>query len=273
MFFTLYLFMHMQTNVRFRVFKTHLMWYTSNIIHLFKEKGKFMNSETYTLIENYMLSCMQDSAHDEHHIYRVLYNALEIAKEEMNVDYDILICSCLLHDIGRKEQFENPRVCHALAGAEKAYTFLIHNNFDETFAQKVRYCIETHRYRKNNQPQSMEAKILFDADKLDAAGALGIARTLIYKGKVSEPLYSLTPDGYVSNGAADISPSFFQEYKYKLEGLYAHFYTKKATELAKLRQTAAINFYNDLFEEVTSSYQNGRNELQQHLEPQERKAD
>lgn len=55
-----------------------------------------------------MLSCMEDSAHDKEHIYHVLYNALEIAKTEMNIDYDVLIASCLLHDIGRKEQFENP---------------------------------------------------------------------------------------------------------------------------------------------------------------------
>ena len=153
-----------------------------------------MTKDTYTLIENYMLSCMQDSAHDEHHIYRVLYKALEIAKSEPETDYDILICSCLLHDIGRKEQFENPQVCHALIGAQKAYTFLMQNNFDEIFAQKVKDCIETHRYRENNPPKSTEAKILFDADKLDVAGALGIARTLVYKGRVSEPLYSLSSD-------------------------------------------------------------------------------
>lgn len=78
----------------------------------------------------------------------------------------------LLHDIGRKEQFENPELCHAIAGSEK-----------------VKHCIKTHRYRKNNLPESLEAKILFDADKLDVTGAMGIARTLIYKGIVSEPIY------------------------------------------------------------------------------------
>jgi putative nucleotidyltransferase with HDIG domain len=83
-----------------------------------------MKKETYDLIETYMLSCMEDSAHDKEHIYRVLYNALEIAKGEEGVDYDVLITACLLHDIGRKEQFADPKVCHAAAGAEKAYHFL-----------------------------------------------------------------------------------------------------------------------------------------------------
>lgn len=55
----------------------------------------------------------------------MLYYALEIAKQEPDVDYEILITSCLLHDIGRKEQFENARLCHARVGGDKAYAFLV----------------------------------------------------------------------------------------------------------------------------------------------------
>lgn len=65
-----------------------------------------MKKETYDLLEQYMLSCMEDAAHDKEHIYRVLYNALEIASAENKTDYNILIAACLLHDIGRKEQFQ-----------------------------------------------------------------------------------------------------------------------------------------------------------------------
>lgn len=220
-----------------------------------------MTQDTYSLIENYMLSCMKDSAHDREHIYRVLYNALEIAKTESGVDYDVLIAACLLHDIGRKEQFENPALCHAMVGGEKAYRFLTGHGFENTYAERVKQCIQTHRYRKNNPPQSIEAKILFDSDKIDAAGALGIARTLIYKGIVSEPLYSLLPDGTVSNGENDTAPSFFQEYKYKLEKLYSNFYTAKGTEIAKERQQTATEFYNRLYEEINTAYKNGRDEL------------
>lgn len=221
-----------------------------------------MNKQTYTLLENYMLSCMEDSAHDKEHIYRVLYNGLEIAKTESNVDYDILIGACLLHDIGRKEQIENPALCHAKVGSKKAYDFLIEHDFETAYAEQVRHCILTHRYRKNNPPQSLEAKILFDADKLDAAGALGMARTLVYKGAISDPLYSLLPDGTVSSGENDTTPSFFQEYKYKLEKIYDRFYTAKGEEMAKQRQQAAIDFYNNLYQEVSASYKNGKDELE-----------
>lgn len=220
-----------------------------------------MNKETYSLLENYMLSCMEDSAHDKEHVYRVLYQALEIARTENHVDYDVLIAACLLHDIGRKEQFENPSLCHAAVGSDKAYHFLVGHGFEAGYAGQVKHCIQTHRFRKSEPPQSLEAQILFDADKLDVTGAIGIARTLIYKGIVSEPLYSVSPDGIVQNGEHDKEPSFFQEYKYKLEKLYSQFYTARATEIAHARQQAAADFYNSLYREVEASYHNGKSEL------------
>lgn len=224
-----------------------------------------MNKTTYSLIENYMLSCMQDSAHDKEHIYRVLYNAMIIADNEANVDYDVLIASCLLHDIGRKEQYENPVLCHAAVGSEKAYRFLTENGFDVDYAEKVRQCIKTHRYRKSSPPESIEAKILFDADKIDVAGAMGIARTLLYKGIVGDPIYSLNDNGTASNGVDDKEPSFFHEYKYKLENVYSHFYTEKAAEIAKERQQTAVDFYNGLFDEINNTYKNGKDELERNL--------
>ena len=225
-----------------------------------------MDKKIYDLLEKYMLECMNDSAHDKEHIYRVLYVALDIAGYETDVDYDVLISACLLHDIGRKEQFENPQLCHAIAGSEKAYKFLIAEGMDAEYAEKVKACIRAHRFRSESQPESIEAKILFDADKVDIIGALGIARTLLYNGHISEPLYSLTPDGRVSDGTADDSPSFFQEYKYKLESLYNKFYTKRGSEIAAERQAAAIDFYNNMLREVRASYEIGQDLLFMHID-------
>lgn len=225
-----------------------------------------MKREIYMLLENFMLSCMDDSAHDKEHVYRVMYNALEIAKTESNVDYDVLIGACLLHDIGRREQFEDPSLCHAAVGAEKAYHFLLEQGFGEEYAEKVEHCIRTHRYRKSDPPRSLEAKILFDADKLDVVGAIGIARTLIYKGIVSEPLYSVREDGTVSDGEGDTSPSFFQEYKYKLENIYSHFFTEKAAQTAEERRRIAVEFYQCLYREVSAPCQSGREELHRLLQ-------
>ena len=220
-----------------------------------------MTAALYQTIENYMLSIMDDSAHDAQHIYRVLYNALEIAKSEQEVDYDVLIAACLLHDIGRPDQVADPSLCHAEVGSEKAYRFLLDLGMERCFAENIRHCILAHRFRKNLPPQTLEAKILFDADKLDVTGAIGIARTLQYRGTLLEPLYRILPDGTISNGTEDIGHSFFREYKFKLEKLYDRFYTQKGAELAKERQAIAKAFYESLYQEVNEGYLAGRETL------------
>ena len=212
-----------------------------------------------------MRSCMGDSAHDQEHVCRVLNNALLIAQSETDVDYDVLICSCLLHDIARPEQIQDPTLCHAKVGSEKAYSFLVQNGFEADFACQVRDCIRTHRFRKNDPPQSLEAKILFDADKLDVTGAIGIARTLVYKGTVSDPLYTRTVSGTISDGTGDEAASFFQEYKFKLEKLYDRFYTQKGSALAAQRKAAAVSFYESLYREVSQFDELGKGHLQRLL--------
>lgn len=212
-----------------------------------------MTKENFSLIENYMLKCVGDSAHDKEHIYRVLYTAQHIAHFCGNVDTDILIAACLLHDIAREEQLKNPEICHAERGAEKAYIFLTQNGFKELFAKKVSDCILTHRFRNDRQPQSTEAKILFDADKIDVAGAMGIARTLIYSGETRRPLYSVINDGEINDGTIK-DDTFFAEYKFKLERLYDRFYTEKGREIALERKKHAEDFYNNLLSEISETY-------------------
>lgn len=224
-----------------------------------------MTQEHYAAIEAHMLASMKDNAHDSEHVYRVLYNALEIAKAETSVDYDILIAACLLHDIGRKDQIADPRLCHAEVGSEKAYQFLLELGAEESFASQVRHAILTHRFRKNLPPQTVEAKILFDADKLDVTGAIGIARTLMYKTTVSEPLYTKRPDGSICDGTNEAAPSFFREYKFKLEKLYDRFYTAKGAELAQSRRRIAADFYESLYREINTGYTGGKETLQQHI--------
>lgn len=224
-----------------------------------------MNIDIYKRVEAYMLQTMNDSAHDKEHIYRVLYMALDIARHEQNVNKEVLIIACLLHDIGRQEQFEYPSLCHAKIGSEKAYKYLIDNGFSKSKAAHIKSCILTHRFRSESQPESIEAKILFDADKLDATGTLGIARTLFYKGQVSEPLYSLGENGMILDGTDDNTPSFFQEYKYKLEKLYDKFYTKRGAEVAAERQKSAKEFYEHMLKEVNVSYIEGVKELKREL--------
>lgn len=210
-----------------------------------------MTNEQFQAIEAYMLKCAGDSAHDAEHIYRVLQNAKAIAKTQQNVREDVLITACLLHDIGRPEQFADPAVCHAQAGAEKAKIFLAQMGMDAAFIEAVCHCIRTHRFSNRVTPQTIEAKILFDADKLDVTGPLGIARTLQYQGKHDYPLYTRLPDGTIAN-AEDGEKSFFQEYHRKLKKLYDGFLTKEGARLADTYRAAGEAFVDALYRQIDS---------------------
>lgn len=90
-------------------------------------------------IEQYMLKNAGVTAHESDHIYRVLNQALIIAKD-YNVNEDILVASCLLHDIGRPSQLADPSICHAKIGSEMAYEFLKGIGWNEEYCQRVKHC-------------------------------------------------------------------------------------------------------------------------------------
>lgn len=216
-----------------------------------------MTKSEYERIEAFMVSRMTDSAHDKEHIYRVLYSALDIAKTEHDVDTDVLIAACLLHDIGRDKQYKDPMLCHAAEGWEMAYRYLLTIGWTEEKAARVKSAIASHRFRSDNPPESIEARILFDSDKLDAAGTLGIVRTLIYKGQVGDKLYSTDDAGNVIDGENDPDNTFFNEYKFKLENVYDRFYTARGREMAMRRKKPAEDFWDSLRGDVVEIHRRG----------------
>lgn len=220
-----------------------------------------MKKNEYQRIEACMLDCLQDTAHDKDHVYRVLYNAMAIAQEEHGADMEILIAACLLHDIGRPEQIADPRLCHAEVGAEKAFAFLLGMGWEEARAEHVRQCILSHRFRKSNPPQSIEARILYDADKLDVTGAIGAARTLAYNGAVGQPIYTTAADGSILDGSGDESGSYFHEHRWKLVKVYDRFLTDAGARIAAERKQAADDFYRSVLREVRDSAKAGRDLL------------
>ena len=210
--------------------------------------------EEFRMICDYMENCMRDMAHDREHVWRVLTAAVDIARHvDEKPDFRILTAACLLHDVGRQEENIDPTLDHAAVGAEKAYRFLTGIGWTEEDAGQVRDCIAAHRYRSGQPPQSIEARILFDADKLDVTGAMGVARTLMYEGAHNEPLYLLHPDGTLSDGDLPGEESFLHEYCFKLSKLEPRFFTDYARRIAARRMAAAEDFYHALREEISES--------------------
>jgi uncharacterized protein len=199
-----------------------------------------------------------DTAHDPEHVYRVLNIARKIARSEPGVDREVLGVACLLHDIGRAAQYADTAIDHAAEGARMAQAWLLRQGRSAEFAEAVAACIAAHRYRSSNPSQSIEAKILFDADKVEVCGAMGWARSLLYNGMVGEPLYTLNPDGTPSDGSGDAPPSMLHEYRFKLEKLYDKFYTAQGAALGRAREAAARGIYDALLLEIREAYEQRR---------------
>lgn len=219
-----------------------------------------MDCKTYELLEGYMRACVHDRAHDENHVLRVLYNALEIAETE-SADMDVLVAACLLHDVARREEAEDPAVRHAPAGAVKARAFLLENGFDEAFARRVADCIAVHSFGSGKSPEKIEEKILFDADKLDATGATGTLRMLLYHGQAGDPLYMVDADGRVSDGKHDTVCNYFYEYHGMIARIEESMLTEKGRELARQRAQTARDMYERALTEVRHSHADGKMRL------------
>lgn len=82
---------------------------------------------------------------------------------------------------------------------------------------------------------------------------MGVARTLLYQGQMGQPLYTLRPDGHISDGQGEKAPSFFREYRRKLEGLGDRLYTPRGRALAAQRRAAAAAFYRNLLAEARAA--------------------
>jgi uncharacterized protein len=111
-----------------------------------------------------------EGCHDWDHTLRVYNLAMHIGKIE-NANLEILGIAALLHDIGRPEETRlNRKVCHAEIGAVMAESILEQYGLEDEKIERIKHCIVRHRFSKGKPPESREAKILYDADKLDNIG-------------------------------------------------------------------------------------------------------
>jgi uncharacterized protein len=200
------------------------------------------------------------SAHNLDHVFRVYNLCLLISRYEKDVDLEILIPAALLHDIARVEESEDKtgKIDHAVLGGEIAEEILRKLEYEKETIEKIKHCIVTHRFRTGNEPNIIEAKILFDADKLDVIGASGIARTFMLAGQfgqrltINDSLDDYLSDNTVENGRLkDVSKHTpFIEYELKFKKIPNKLYTKKAKEIGKERIEFMEKYFNTLKLEI-----------------------
>lgn len=200
------------------------------------------------------------SAHNLDHVFRVYNLCLLLSKYEKDVDLEVLIPAALLHDIARVEESEDKtgEIDHAVLGSEIAEHILRKLEYAEEKILKIKHCIAAHRFRTGNEPKTIEAKILFDSDKLDVIGASGIARTFMLAGQFGQRLMpSNSLDEYLNANAIqngrlkDVSKhSPFIEYEVKFKKVPDKLYTEKAKEIGKERLKFMEEYFNRLKLEI-----------------------
>jgi len=188
-------------------------------------------------------------SHDWSHIERVYNLAIKIGKKE-KADLEILKLAAILHDIGRKHQDEvNGKIDHAEIGVKLARKILEKYNLEKEKIEKVIHCIETNRFRGDKKPESKEAKILFDADKLDAIGATGIGRAFLFAGEIGAKLHNKEIDLEKTKEYSK-EDTAYREFMVKLRKIKDRMFTKEGKRIAKERHTYMVNFFNRLNKEV-----------------------
>jgi uncharacterized protein len=201
------------------------------------------------------------SAHNMDHVNRVCNNALKIAKGE-KVDLEVIKIAILLHDIGGFKEMNSKtgKFDHAVESAKIARPFLRKLGYSEKKIEHICKSIVTHRYRTGNKPETKEAQVVFDSDKLETIGAIGIARQFVWVGKNSAHIFRKMDiqkyakenlGGKISGRIKDKAKHSPQlEWETKNKYIFGKIYTKKAKEIARKRMKFSVMFLEKLEREI-----------------------
>jgi uncharacterized protein len=195
-----------------------------------------------------------DPVHGFDHIERVYRMADRLAREE-GADLEIVHAAALLHDAQGSDPNGGERQDHHLLSANFAAQVLQAEGWQPERIAAVQHCIRAHRYRDDREPPAtIEAKCLFDADKLDVLGAIGAARTIGYATQMHQPIYAEPSERFRQTGVKENGEahSSYHEYLFKLSKVKDRLFTVTARRLAEARHAYLTEFYEQLKAEISA---------------------
>ena len=194
--------------------------------------------------------CLEEGgSHGPDHSERVFLTAMAIGRK-MAADLTIIAPAALLHDIGRnRESRSQGGVCHAVHGAELAEPILRDLGYSEEDIAAISHCIQAHRFRSAVSPASLEAEILFDADKLDSIGAIGIGRAFLFAGQIGARLHNADIDP-ASTDSYSTEDTAYREFQVKMSRVHNQMLTPIGRQLARRRHEFMEMFFAELNREI-----------------------
>jgi uncharacterized protein len=162
---------------------------------------------------------------------------------------EVLLAAAYLHDIGRGYQDESKgALCHAEEGVRMAEPILEKLAISEAQKNNILHCIRSHRFRGSPDPVTPEARVLFDADKLDAIGAVGVARAFLFAGEVGARLHNTEAD-VEDTEPYSVEDTGYREFKVKLSKIRDRMLTVEGRKLAERRHEIMVEFFERFLEE------------------------
>jgi uncharacterized protein len=192
-----------------------------------------------------------DPVHGFDHIQRVYRMAERLARAE-GADLEIVRAAALLHD-AEGPLTGDSRSDHQLASAEFAREILAAEGWPDERIEAVQHCIRAHRFRDDReQPETIEAKVLFDADKLDAIGAIGAVRVIAYAVLDTQNLFVRPSEQFVRTGEKESGEPHtpYHEHLFKLSKLKGRMFTQTGREFAQARHDYLDTFFAQLHAEL-----------------------
>jgi uncharacterized protein len=193
-----------------------------------------------------------DSAHDEGHVRRVVINARGLAEKE-GADLAVVLPAAWLHDCVSVAKSSPERSSASRLAAKRAGEWLRTRGYPGEYIAAIEHAILAHSFSAGVKPETLEAKVVQDADRLDALGAVGIARTLMLGGANGTPFYELSEPFPVSR-VADDRTSVIDHFFTKLLKLGETMQTATGREAAQQRADFLKQFLTQLGGEIGAPF-------------------
>ena len=193
-----------------------------------------------------------DAVHDFSHIERVYKMSERLALTE-GADLEIVHAAALLHDADGTTPGSDSRREHHLRSAEFAGQILAEEGWQEERIQAVQHCIRAHRFRGDVEPPAtLEAKCIYDADKLDVLGAIGAVRVTVYAALAGAPVYAKPSQQFIETGKEMEGElhSAYHEHLFKLKKIEKKLFTETARQIARQRSQYLDGFFDQLIAEI-----------------------